>query len=142
MLAASCSCANREARMTAVENDTVKGDTALVGTWLIESVVINDTVSVHPAEVDGGAPHFIEFDDEGLYRISTGCNTISGSYSLNGANLRMGEGVASQLECENMQVEDFLRQVLPDIKSVDFVGDSVARLNTLDTRSISLHRER
>lgn len=44
------------------------------------------------------------------------------------------------MACDNMMVEDLLKQVLPEVNSIDFENDSIVRLNTPSSKYIVLRK--
>lgn len=112
----------------------------LEGQWYLENVVENDSVHVRPTEEVPGVRQYILFED-GTYSIQTNCNIISGSYNLKGDSITFGETAATEMACDNMEVEDMLKQILPRIVTVDIENDSIARLNTAGNTSYVLLRK-
>lgn len=100
------------------------------GVWNIENIVVNDTLSVRPAEIDPEATQSFIFDVDGVVGIKTNCNSLGGSYAVKGDSIRFENMFCTEMACENMAVEDMLKQVLPNVATIDFVNDSTLRLNT------------
>ncbi len=128
------SCAGTGKTATdASENKETKETTAeLTGYWYIENVVANDTLSVRPAEVDAENPQYAAFLPDSTYVFATNCNSISGQYVVNGDSIKLSGFMQTRMACPNMEVEQLLAQVLPNVNTVDAVNDSVVRLNTSD----------
>ena len=101
----------------------------ILGQWYIENIVFSDTEYIRPAEEVPGSRQYILFEDS-VYSIMTNCNVFSGSYTLIGDSIRLGEGMMTEMACDNMATEDALRQILPHISIVDIENDSIMRLNT------------
>ncbi len=101
----------------------------LQGEWDLESIVLNDSVFVRPAEEAAGTRQFVEFKDN-TYHIATNCNSVSGTYTLKGDSLTLGDGAMTELACDNMVSEDLLRLILPQIRALRADGDSTLRLTT------------
>lgn len=59
----------------------------------------------------------------------TNCNYISGYYTVSGDSITLGDGVMTEMACDDMQTEDALRRILPDIAAIDVENDSIVRLN-------------
>lgn len=118
----------------------VESAPSLVGQWDIENVVVSDSVYARPSEIDPDVKQFVVFNADSTYFISTNCNSINGSYVQDGLSLKMGDGPMTEMACPNMQVEDLLRGILPEISAVEFENDSVARLNTSSSKYIVLHK--
>ncbi len=102
---------------------------AVEGKWNIENVVVSDTLNARPADIDPKTPQYFTFAD-GQYSVTTNCNTLQGSYEQKGDSIVLGDGPATLMACDRPQVEDLLRQVIPQVKTVDFVNDSTLRLNS------------
>lgn len=49
--------------------------------------------------------------------------------SLGSLNDLEGDGVMTEMACDDMQTEDALRRILPDIAAIDVENDSIVRLN-------------
>lgn len=130
---ASCS-GNKTSGETAneVENNEATSTVSIDGKWYLDAVVVNDSVSIKPAEAVTGAQQYVTFDN-GSYFIRTNCNTFSGSYTQNGDSLTIDDGLATEMACDNMATEDALRQILPAIATVSAENDSIVRLNTSAT---------
>ncbi len=88
---------------------------ALEGRWEITDVVLNDSVR-------------------------TNCNSIGGSYTLNGDSLTIGDGFCTEMACDNMVVEDLIKQILPEVRSAVAGNDSTMRLTTAGESYISLRK--
>lgn len=110
---------------TAVNETTVD----IKGQWYLENIVFNDSVYVRPAEEVPGQRQYITFEDS-TYFIQTNCNTFSGTYTLKGDSLRLGDGAMTEMACDNMATEEAIRKILPVIATVDIENDSIARLNS------------
>ncbi|MDE5661222.1 MAG: META domain-containing protein, partial [Muribaculaceae bacterium] len=100
--------------------------------------VVNDTLSVRPAEVDPEASQYITFEDS-TYFVQTNCNTIFGSYSVKGDSIFIGDGGMTRMACPDMSTEDALVAILSSIATVSVENDSTIRLNgSSDARYILL----
>ena len=118
----------------------VESTPSLVGKWDIENVVVNDSVYARPSEIDPDVRQSMVFNADSTYFISTNCNSISGPYTQKGLSLKMGDGAMTEMACHDMQVEDLLRRILPEISAVEFENDSVARLTTSSSMYVVLHK--
>ncbi len=98
------------------------------GQWFIENIVFSDSDYVRPDETSSSMKQYIVFEDS-TYFIMTNCNSISGSYSVKGDSIRLGDGAMTEMACDDMQTEDALRRILPHISTIDVQNDSVVRLN-------------
>ncbi|WP_289833357.1 META domain-containing protein, partial [uncultured Muribaculum sp.] len=68
--------------------------------------------------------------EDSTYFIKTNCNTISGTYTIKGDSIILGDGAMTEMACDNMAVEDALRRILPNIATVYIQNDSIARLDS------------
>ncbi|WP_288317733.1 META domain-containing protein [Xylanibacter caecicola] len=103
-------------------------DADIRGQWYIENIVFNDSDYVRPDETIHSVRQYISFEDS-TYFIQTNCNTISGTYTIKGDSITLGDGAMTEMACDDMSVEDALRRILPDISTIDVQNDSVVRLN-------------
>ena len=100
----------------------------LKGQWYIENIFFNDSDYVRPAEILPDIKQYVQFTDS-TYSIMTNCNSISGYYTLSGDSITLGDGMMTEMACDNMQTEDAIRRILPDIAVIDVENDSIVRLN-------------
>lgn len=141
MTAAGCSGAGEgktDAGAEAVKAEIP--DVDMRGQWLIENIVFNDSDYVRPDEVTPGVSQYIVFEDS-TYFIRTNCNFISGSYAVRGDSISLGDGMMTEMACDNMAAEDALRRILPDISTLDVENDSVVRLNGITPAECILLRK-
>ena len=71
------SCSNKKEAQTTDAAD-VQAETATVdlrGQWYLENIVLNDSVSVRPADVTPDVKQYITFEDSTFY-IQTNCNSL------------------------------------------------------------------
>lgn len=127
--AAGCSD-NKEAKADkvadATQTEPVNAD--IRGQWFIENIVFSDSDYVRPDETSSSMKQYIVFDDS-TYFIMTNCNSISGSYTVKGDSLTLGDGAMTEMACDDMRAEDALRRILPDIATIEAKNDTVVRLN-------------
>ena len=71
---------------------------------------------------------YIVFEDS-TYYIMTNCNSFNGSYTVKGDSIILGEGITTEMACDDMKTEDAIRRILPHISTIDIQNDSVVRLN-------------
>lgn len=132
MVAAMASCAdNGKTTDGAVGSEDASrsvADVNITGQWYIENIVFDDSTYVRPAEEVPGAAQYIVFTDS-TYSIMTNCNAISGTVAINDDSIRLGDGMMTEMACDNMVTEDALRKILPEIAAVDVENDSIVRLN-------------
>lgn len=100
------------------------------GQWYIENIVFSDSDYVRPDETSSSMKQYIVFEDS-TYFIMTNCNTLNGSYTVKGDSIKLGDGIMTEMACDDMQTEDALRRILPHISTIDVQNDSVVRLNGL-----------
>ena len=131
ILTASCG-GNRENKEAAdnLQKETV-ANVDMRGQWYLDSIVFSDSdyVRVRPDERLSSIHQYIVFKDN-TYFIKTNCNTISGSYTIKGDSIIFGDGVMTEMACDDMSVEDALRRILPNIATVYIQNDSIARLDS------------
>ena len=138
LMAAGCS-GNKEVKSDRLDDraKTEVTDADIRGQWYIENIVFSDSDYVRPDETSSSMKPYIVFEDS-TYFIMTNCNSISGSYTVNGDSITLGDGAMTEMACDDMQteleakrrrVEDALRRILPNISAIDVQNDSVVRLN-------------
>ena len=123
------SCSNKKEAQTTDAAD-VQSETATVdlrGQWYLENIVLNDSVSVRPADVTPDVKQYITFEDSTFY-IQTNCNSIQGEYRINGDSISFPVTLMTEMACDNMKTESAICKVLPNIATVDLHNDSVAHL--------------
>lgn len=138
LLAGMVSCAGSGTKSTQ-EEDKVAADVS--GQWYIENVVENDSSYVRPSEIDGGVTAYIVFKDDNTFGVMTGCNHIGGQYTIEGDSIRLADILSTEMACDNMEVEDMLKKILPEVNAVDCLNDSVMRLNCSTPASYILLRK-
>ncbi|MDE6535956.1 MAG: META domain-containing protein [Muribaculaceae bacterium] len=110
------------------------------GQWYIENIVFNDSNYVCPGEEVSGSRQYITFDRDG-YFIQTNCNTFSGSYSISGDTLTLGDGAMTEMACDNMATEEAMRKLIMRAANIDTENDSIMRLNFIDTGAYIILRK-
>ena len=131
ILTASCG-RNKENKETADnQHQETVANVDVRGQWYLDSIVFSDSeyVRVRPDVRLSSIHQYIVFEDN-TYFIKTNCNTISGSYTIKGDSIIFGDGVMTEMACDNMAVEDALRRILPNIATVYIQNDSIARLDS------------
>lgn len=129
IIASSCSVGSNEKSMATADNPqpTAVANQGIRGKWDIETIVFSDSLQVRPDEEAHGRTQHINFGDS-TYFIQTNCNTFSGIYTLIGDSITFGDGMMTEMACDNMDTEDALRKILPDIATLCLENDSVVRL--------------
>lgn len=129
VIVTGCSCAKENKTDVLVdEEQPATADADIRGQWYIENIVFSDSDYVRPDEAVPGVSQYIVFEDS-TYFIMTNCNSISGSYKIEGDSITLGDGAMTEMACDNMATEDALRRILPDISTIDVQNDTVVRLN-------------
>ena len=102
---------------------------SIEGCWVIENVVVSDSVYAMPVEETPGVRQYATFKSDSSFTFNTNCNIITGSYSQNGTAFTIGNDMGyTEMACDNTRVEELVKQVLPEIVSLDFQNDSIVRL--------------
>lgn len=132
IVAVSCT-GNKSENTVANENHSRDAVTCtgIKGQWFLENIVFSETDYVRPSEEVSGIRQYITFEDS-TYFIRTNCNTFSGSYTIKGDSITLGDGVMTEKACDNMATEDAIRKILPDISTVCIENDSIVRLNSIN----------
>ena len=131
ILTASCG-GNKEKHVPA---DNQRQDTAanvnMRGQWYLDSIVFSDSeyVRVRPDVRLSSIHQYIVFEDS-TYFIKTNCNSISGTYTVKGDSIILGDGAMTEMACDDMSVEEALRRILPNIASIHIQNDSIVRLDS------------
>lgn len=126
MLAACTPSTNNKPAENESTQEKSKGD--ITGQWTIESIVLDENTTVNPATETPGVNQYIIFAED-YYSIQTNCNSLSGSYSISGDSITLGDGAMTEMACENMATEDALRTILPNISTFAIENDTIVRLN-------------
>lgn len=131
LMATATGCSgNKEAKAVNADNavQTEVANADIRGQWYIENIVFSDSDYVRPDETSSSMKQYIVFKDS-TYFIMTNCNSLSGSYTVKGDTITLGDGAMTEMACDDMRTEDALRRILPHISTVDVQNDSVVRLN-------------
>lgn len=127
------SCTGNNTQNAGQAEETAANDTktvSITGKWCIENIVLNDSTNVRPAEINPEQCQSITFGTDSTYSIKTNCNSMQGGYVAKGDSIEFGMGIMTQMACEDMRSEDYLRQILPEVRTAEFENDSTLRLNT------------
>ncbi len=103
---------------------------SIVGQWDVENVVENDSSYVRPSEIEPGVTSYIDFRDDDTFGVMTDCNHIGGRYQQTGNSIHLSEISATEMACDNMELEEMLKKILPMVNAIDCINDSITRLNT------------
>ena len=121
----------------ATEVDTViSPEVQLEGQWLIEDIGVDDMTKVRPSEETPDVDQYFLFTDSS-YNIMTNCNSFSGSLTVKGDSITLGDGMMTEMACDNMATEDALRRLLPKIATLEAETDSLIRLRGSPPPNIS-----
>lgn len=122
----------------AAQMETVNAD--IRGQWYIENIVFSDSDYVRPDETSSSMKPYIVFEDS-TYFIITNCNSISGSYTVKGDSIKLGDGAMTEMACDDMRTENALRRILPHISTIDVQYNSGVRLiGSAQAEYILLHK--
>ena len=93
MATATACTGNKETKADKVDNaaQTEVANADIRGQWYIENIVFNDSDYVRPDETSSSMKQYIMFEDS-TYFIVTNCNSISGSYTVKGDSIKLGDG--------------------------------------------------
>lgn len=130
LMATATGCTgNKEAKTDKLDNNakTEVANADIRGQWYIENIVFSDSNYVRPDETSSSMKPYIVFEDS-TYFIATNCNSISGSYTVKGDSIRLCDGAMTEMACDDMQTEDALRRILPNISTIDVQFNSGMRL--------------
>ncbi len=141
LAAASCSGSKNGKEQAPEAGDKMASSVDIQGQWMIENVVENDSSYVRPSEIDPQLNSYIDFRDDNTFGIVTNCNHIGGNYTQSNDSIRLTEISTTEMACDNMELEEMLRKVLPSVSTIDCINDSITRLNTDKGESyIVLHK--
>lgn len=129
ILTASCGGSNENKETADNQQKETVANVDVHGQWYLENIVFSDSDYVHPSEKVPGVRQYIVFEDS-TYFIQTNCNTFSGSYTVKGDSITLGDGMMTEMACDNMATEDAIRRILPNIATVYIQNDSIARLDS------------
>lgn len=134
LLAGTISCTGSKNSSTessgAASDNTKEKSASIVGQWDIENIVENDSSYVRPAEIEQGITAYVYFREDSTFGIMTNCNHLGGEYVRKGDSIRLTDISATEMACDNMEIEDMLKKILPMVNTVDCINDSITRLNT------------
>ena len=99
--------------------------TELVGTeWNVTSQLGK---SLNAADITKGLPS-LNFSDNGKLFGSTGCNSFTGSYKLEGTKLSLDPGAMTKMMCSDNTEQDFLNAI-NQVTNVKMDGNTLNLLN-------------
>ncbi len=127
----SCTGENNNANKSKEDNTFDKELPAvnIKGQWDIENVVETDSSYLRPSEIEHGITAYIDFKDDNSFGIMTNCNSLGGRYVQSNDSIQLKEISFTEMACDNMELEELLKKVLPLVNTIDCVNDSITRLN-------------
>ncbi len=128
----SCSGTKTDSSQPGETDTAATKETAIniQGQWKIENVVENDSSYVRPSEIGEGVSAYIDFRKDDTFGVTTNCNHIGGEYRQTNDSIRLTDISTTEMACDNMELEEMLKKVLPAVNSIDCLNDSITRLNT------------
>ena len=107
-----CSIVTVSCSILKPKNNADESVTSLFGSkWQIVEIDGN----AMPGLVNNTIP-YVSFDNnENMYTVVTGCNTLSGSLEHTNSKITFKQGISTLMACENMRVEDGFKKVLTAI---------------------------
>lgn len=137
------SCGN-QSKQTVPDTQNASDSIATVsiaGEWLLEHVVVNDTLEIRPTDINPEAKLQVNFYNDSTFNFQTGCNSIGGRFVQTGDSISLSDLLWTEMACENMQTEELLRTILPRVCAIDWNNDSIIRLNTASSSYVVLKKE-
>lgn len=113
---------------------------SIKGQWLLEHVIVNDTLEVRPTDIDPESKLYVHFYNDSTFNFQTGCNAIGGRYVQSDSSITLSDMMWTEMACEDMRIEELLREVLPKMTIVDWKNDSIMQLNTPTSAYIILKK--
>lgn len=111
----------------------------VVGSWTVISVLYNDAIRSVVADVHLTA----DFSADGTIAGSTGCNSFSGDYTLDGKKLHVGPLTATRKACSTTELSEQEAGYLSALESavrIDQVGPELTLLNAEGQKAVTLRR--
>ncbi len=102
----------------------------ITGQWDIENVVENDSFYIRPSEIEQGINAYIDFREDNSFGVMTNCNHIGGRYHQANDSILLTDISSTEIACDNMDLEEMLKKILPMVNTVDCINDSITRLNS------------
>lgn len=103
-----------------LDSSTRGGDADLTGTnWMLTT--LNDSQPVPTTTIT------INFDDEGRVNGSDGCNNYSGSYEVDGNNIKFGQMASTMMACPDpiMKQANAYQSVMAETTTFEISGDEL-----------------
>ncbi len=112
------------------------------GQWDIENVVENDSSYVRPSEIEQRTAAYIDFRRDETFGIMTNCNHIGGQYHQSADSINLTDISTTEMACDNMDLEEILKKILPAVNTIDCINDSITRLNSTKADSYIVLKKR
>ena len=108
--------------------------TKLSGKWNFVNIV-NDSIHLDRNFIDSiGSDQGIVLGKDSTYSVVTNCNSIGGSYTVTCDSSAFSDGFMTEMACDNMEVEDAVRFILPKLNAYIIESDSTLRLISDDDK--------
>lgn len=109
----------------------------LSGKWrIVEYKCIATSAPIGLSQVPDNFDYSLEFDNQGNVICNTGCNLVSGQYTVKGDELTFPEITSTEMACEDMLVEESVKHVLPAIKTFEIKNDTILFLKDTDGHTL------
>lgn len=142
----SCNVTNKNSENSGAEkeNDIQAVMGSIEGQWDIVNAVENDSSYVRPSEIEQGVTAYIDFREDNTFGIMTNCNHLGGEYHQYNDSIRLTNILSTEIACDNMELEELLKKILPNVNTIDCINDSITRLNSNkgDSYIVLKHRNR
>lgn len=109
----------------------------LSGKWrIVEYKCIATSAPIGLSQVPDNFDYSLEFDNQGNVICNTGCNLVSGQYTVKGDELTFPEITSTEMACEDMLVEESVKHILPAIKTFEIKNDTILFLKNADGHTL------
>lgn len=109
----------------------------LSGKWrIVEYKCIATSAPIGLSQVPDNFDYSLEFDNQGNVICNTGCNLVSGQYTVKGDELTFLEITSTEMACEDMLVEESVKHILPVIKTFEIKNDTILFLKNADGHTL------
>ncbi len=146
LITVSCAGSNEKSKESGADKgNSVKSTiTNISGQWDIVNAVENDSSYVRPSEIEQGVTAYIDFREDNTFGIMTNCNHLGGEYHQYNDSIRLTNILSTEIACDNMELEELLKKILPNVNTIDCINDSITRLNSNkgDSYIVLKHRNR
>lgn len=100
---------NRREMVMLAKRESTVSPASLVGKWKVN--LLGDMDLSANAEGD----YIIEFDNDGTFSMTTGCNNVGGNYDGRFVDIAFSGLMSTRMACPDMQVEQAAQQLLPTV---------------------------